>query len=47
MTKPQPQHLDWRKADLVWRGLDRFSRDNPRLARELKLPDWTCSCRLA
>ena len=28
-------------------GLTAFSRDNPPLARDLKLPDWTCISRLA
>src|ERR1019366_5005322 len=29
------------------RNLESFTRDNPPIARDLKLPDWTCSCRLA
>lgn len=34
-------------AELVARGLESFSRDNPSLTQELKLPDWEQSTKLA
>lgn len=34
-------------AELVARGLDEFSRDEPSINRELRLPDWQESNRLA
>ena len=34
-------------VELVARGLDTFSRDQPSLARTVQLPDWECSSKMA
>ncbi len=36
-----------RNAELTARGLEAFSRDQPSLTRELRLPDWVESAKLA
>jgi hypothetical protein len=38
-------HLD--NPELVTRGLERFTRDNPAIAQELRLPDFEQSARTA
>ena len=46
-ARPSGVSLHLLGAELVARGLDNFTRDDPSIARELKLPDFEHSVRMA
>lgn len=46
-TAPAGEPKRLKSVELTARQLDTFSTDSPSLARELRIPEWIVSCRLA